>query len=297
MSLLHHAFATSYPVLNLFRRFGHLTGYDNSTCLRVLLYHDIAPEEYKDFERQLSWLSRSWTFISPEHFAAVISGEATIQDKSLLLTFDDGFASNLTVTEKILNPMGIQALFFVVSDLVAIEDNEEARQFIVRNVKLGSSMDKLPTYMSNMKWADLEALLEQGHSIGAHTRTHARLSEISSSDSLADEIVCSANRLENRLGVRMEHFAYTFGDLESFSIQALQVAKERFRYIYSGLRGNNLFGTSSFSIRRDVLSPSDPHALVGAFLEGGADFLYRRSLNKLEDWVGILNTDTNILTN
>ena len=289
MRLLRHAFATSYPVLNLFRRFGQFTGYNSSTRLRVLLYHDIAPEEHKDFERQLDWLSRHWTFISPEHFAAVISGKETIQNKSLLLTFDDGFASNLTVAEKILNPMGIQALFFVVSDLVAIEDNEEARQFIVRNVKLGTSMDKLPTYLSNMKWADLEALLEQGHMIGAHTRTHARLSEISSSDGLEDEIVCSADRLENRLGVNVEHFAYTFGDLASFSSQALRFAQKRFRYVYSSLRGNNTIGTSSFAIRRDVFTPSDSNALVGAFLEGGADFLYRSSLNNLDYWAGKAN--------
>ena len=289
MSLLHHAFATSYPVLNLFRRFGHLTGYDNSTCLRVLLYHDIAPEEYKDFERQLDWLSRHWTFISPEHFAAVISGDATIQNKSLLLTFDDGFASDLKVAEEILKPMGIQALFFVVTDLVDIEDNEVARQFIVRNVKLGTSMDKLPTYLSNMKWADLEALLEQGHMIGTHTRTHARLSEISSSDALEDEIVSSADLLENRLGVRVEHFAYTFGDLASFSSQALRIAQKRFRYVYSSLRGNNAIGTSSFAIRRDVLTPSDSNALVSAFLGGGADFLYRSSLSDLDYWAGKSN--------
>ena len=289
MRLLHHALATSYPALNLFRRVGHFTGYDRSTSLRVLLYHDIAPEEHQNFERQLGWLSRHWTFISPEHFASVISGDATIQNKSLLLTFDDGFASNLTVAEKILNPMGIQALFFVVSDLVAIEDNEEARQFILRNVKLGTSMDKLPTYLSNMKWADLEALLEQGHTIGAHTRTHARLSEISSSDGLEDEIVCSADRLENRLGVRVEHFAYTFGDLSSFSSQALRIAQKRFRYVYSSLRGNNTIGTSSFAIQRDVFTPSDSNALVGAFLEGGADFLYRSSLNNLDDWAGKAN--------
>ena len=96
----------------------------------------------------------------------------------------------------------------------------------------------------------------------------------------------------NRLGVHVEHFAYTFGDLASFSSQAFQVAQKRFRYVYSGLRGNNTIGTSSFVIRRDVLTPSDPNALVGAFLEGGADFLYRRSLNHLEDWAGSVSTDT-----
>ena len=289
MRLLHHAFATSYPAFNLLRKLKYFTGYDRSICLRVLLYHDIAPQEHVYFERQLGWLSRHWTFISPEKFAAVISGRETIQNKSLLLTFDDGFASNLAITQKILNPMGIKALFFVVSDLVAIEDRDEARQFIVRHVQPGTSIDKLPPYLSNMKWSDLEALLEQGHTIGAHTRTHARLSEISSSDGLEDEIVSSADSLGNRLGVNVEHFAYTFGDLASFSSQALRVAQKRFRYVYSSLRGNNRIGISSFAIRRDVLTPSDSNALVGAFLEGGADFLYRSSLNNSDYWAGRAN--------
>ena len=194
MRLLHHALAAAYPSLNLFRRFGHFTGFNRSKRLRVLLYHDIAPEEYEDFERQLGWLSRRWTFINPEQFTSFIKGEATIQNNSLLLTFDDGFASNLIVAEKILNPMGIQALFFVVSDFVTIEDYEEARQFIVRHIQPGTSMDKLPTHMCNMRWADLEVLLEQGHMIGAHTRSHVRLSEIRSLGGLADEIVSSADR-------------------------------------------------------------------------------------------------------
>jgi peptidoglycan/xylan/chitin deacetylase (PgdA/CDA1 family) len=145
-------------------------------------------------------------------------------------------------------------------------------------------MEKLPPYLNSMKWADLEHLLEQGHTIGAHTRSHARLSEISSSGGLEDEIVSSADSLGNHLGVNIEHFAYTFGDLASFSSQSLSVAQKRFRYVYSSLRGNNTIGTSSFAIRRDVLTPSDSKALVGAFLEGGADFLYRSSLNNLDYW-------------
>ena len=289
MRLLHQAFATSYPAFNLLRKLRYFTGYDRSIRLRVLLYHDIAPQEHADFERQLGWLSRHWTFISPEKFAAVISGKDKIQNKSLLLTFDDGFASNLTVAQKILNPMGIQALFFVVSDLVAIEDPEEALKFIVRHVQPGLSIEKLPANLNNMKWSDLESLLEQGHTIGAHTRSHARLSEISSSEGLEDEIVSSADSLENHLGVNIEHFAYTFGELASFSSQALRVAQKRFRYVYSSLRGNNTIGTSSFAIRRDVFTPSDSNALVGAFLEGGADFLYRSSLKNLDYWAGKAN--------
>ena len=284
MRLLHQVLAASYPALSAFRKFENLIGYNKSARLRVLLYHDFAPEEHIIFESQLAWLSRNWSFISPEQFVSIINGEETIQKNSLLLTFDDGFSSNRRIAEKILNPRGIQALFFVVSELVAIEDPEEARQFIARQIQPGASKEKLPNYVGNMKWADLEALLEQGHTIGAHSRTHARLSEIKSSSSLIDEIVSSADRLGSRLGVDIEHFAYPFGDLDSFSIQAIKLAQRRFRYVYSGLRGNNDNETPAFAIRRDALKPTDANALMGAFLEGGADFLYTDSLKHLEGW-------------
>ena len=105
-------------------------------------------------------------------------------------------------------------------------------------------------------------------------------------------MISSADHLEKRLGVSIDHFAYTYGNLASFSIEALSVAKKRFRYIYSGLRGNNVAGTTPpFAIRRDAISPSDPNSKVGALLEGGADFLYKKSLHELEDWAGRTNID------
>ena len=284
MSKLRSALAISYPALKIFRKLRCLSSVGDSKHLRVLLYHDIQPEEYTSFQLQLEWMSHRWAFISPDDFSEIIKGNTTIKTDSLLLTFDDGFASNRRIVEKILNPIGIKALFFIVSDFANIEEKEEARQFIIRHIQPGRSRDDLPQDLTNMGWSDLEALLEYGHTIGAHTRTHARLSGINSSDRLSYEIVSSADQLEKRLGVGIEHFAYTFGDLTSFSRQALQVAQQRFQFIHSGLRGNNVGGSPSFVIRRDALKPTDPNALVGAFLEGGADFIYRRSLDRLGLW-------------
>jgi hypothetical protein len=89
--------------------------------------------------------------------------------------------------------------------------------------------------------------------------------------------------LENRLGIKVEHFAYTFGDLASFSEQALKVASRRFKYVYSGLRGDNAMGGRT-ALRRDSLSPRASHSLIGAFLEGGADFRYSKSRQLLDQW-------------
>lgn len=270
-------------------------------ALRVLLYHDIAPNDQARFAAQLRWLARTWTFVSPERFAAMLSGDEPVHGRNLLLTFDDGFASNRVVAERVLNPLGIRALFFAVSNFVSLEDREEARHFIAQNIYPGSRPEDLPAHWLNMGWSDLAALLEQGHGVGAHTRTHARLSKVETSLNLEREIVSSADLLAQRLGVPIEHFAYTFGDLASFSDKAMAVAKRRFRFIYSGLRGDNADGASSFAIRRDASALQDScynysvfsNPLLGAFLEGVADRHYAPFRKVLDGWAQPINEVSN----
>lgn len=289
MSIHHRLLASAYYPIKLAKTIGCPLGLASPHSLRVLLYHDIAPHEHANFAAQLRWLAQSWNFVSAEQFAALLSGGEPIRGRNLLLTFDDGFASNRVVAEEVLNPMGIRALFFAVSDFVALEDRDEARHFIAQHIQPGRRADELPAHLYNMGWSDLEALLEQGHCVGGHTRTHAQLSQINAKPDLEREIIISADTLAQRLGVPIEHFAYTFGDLASFSDKALSVARRRFRFIYSGLRGDNAGGVSPFALRRDAATAQDSRALLGAFVEGVADFRYAQSRAQLCSWVGRVN--------
>lgn len=248
------------------------------------MYHDIAPQEQERFADQLRWLSRSWTFVSPQKFAAMMRGDELIRGDNLLLSFDDGFASNRRVAEEVLNPMGIQALFFVVSAFMDCDEGDECRAFISRYILPGLSIKDIPEHLRNMTWNDMAWLLETGHTIGAHTRTHSRLSELKQANELESEIIDSANLLENNLGVKIEHFAYSFGNLTSFSSAALAVARQRFKFIYTGLRGDNTCRTPLWALRRDATTPSNSVDLIGSLLEGGADMRYARDLAKYESW-------------
>ncbi len=49
-----------------------------------------------------------------------------------ILTFDDGFATNRRIADEILNPMGIQALFFVASAFVDLGERDDYRAFIAQ---------------------------------------------------------------------------------------------------------------------------------------------------------------------
>ena len=283
MSLKHHFLASAYKPLKFANTLLRRVRGQHSGRLRVLLYHDIAPSDEERFEAQLRWLSRSWRFITPNDFAAIIIGEESVVDDCLLLTFDDGFASNRRIAEIVLNQMGIKALFFIVSEFANLSEKDDWRSFVAQNIYPALRLENVPDYWCNMSWDDLGYLLETGHSIGAHTARHARLSQVAQVD-LGAEVILSADVLEQKLGINVEHFAYTFGDLASFSPVALAVARSRFKFIYTGMRGFNACDVEPWAIRRDAMTANDSLKLVGALLEGAADRFYATNLTVYESW-------------
>lgn len=284
MSLKHHLLASAYHPLKISNSLLRAAVGGRQGRLRVLIYHDIAPQEEARFAAQLRWLARSWNFVDPQRFAEMISGNELVREDSLLLTFDDGFASDRRIAENVLNPMGIRALFFVVSHFAALSGEDDWRGYVARNIWPGIKPDDVPDHRRNMAFDDLAYLLETGHSIGGHTANHARLSQVAS-ENMAAEIAGGADMLEHRLGVKVDHFAYTFGDLASINATALAVARSRFSFIYTGMRGDNSHDVPTWAIRRDAITPADSFSLVGALLEGGADRRYTRNLAEYESWV------------
>ena len=77
------------------------------------------------------------------------------------------------------------------------------------------------------------------------------------------------------------------------SPQAIKVARQRFKYIYTGLRGDNAQGVSPWAIRRDSCAPRDHPSFIRACLEGGADKLYMKNIEKYEN-MGSEEADRNI---
>ena len=173
----------------------------------------------------------------------------------------------------------------IVSNFSKLSKAHDWRRFVAQHIDPGLRPEDVPVSKQNMSIDDLKFLNNTGHSIGAHTADHTRLSD-TLGDVLNREIVDSADYLEQKIGIKIEHFAYTFGDLSSFTPEALAIASHRFKYIHTGLRGDNSLKTPPWAIRRDSLSPSDPLYLLGALLEGGADRFYLSSLNEYESWLG-----------
>jgi hypothetical protein len=63
------------------------------------------------------------------------------------------------------------------------------------------------------------------------------------------------------------------------------VARRRFRFIYTAVRGDNARNVSPSRLWRDAVTPQDSRALLGAYLEGASDFYYARSRAELARWL------------
>lgn len=271
----------NFILKNLFTIFGK----KKEDQLRVITFHNILREEHDKFYNLIQYLKKDWNIISPDEFKNIINTkDIKIGNNNILITFDDAFKSQKIVTEKFLDPLNIKALFFIVSDFVKISSIDEAHKFIKTNFfKSQNKNNKVDLESNNMSLEDLRYLVDKGHTIGGHTKSHKQLSKISDKKILIEEIINSKKFLENQIGIKIEDFAYTFGDLASIDKKSVDIIMKNFNYLYSGLRGNNL-NINNKIVRRDAVDMKEDFKIISAYLNGYVDLIYIKKLNKLEKW-------------
>lgn len=99
--------------------------------LLVLCYHGVLPDSPRcdpyrarlavdvgEFRSQLETLCRYFVPISAQDLILSIGQRAPLHDNAALITFDDGFQNNLDHAAPLLSAMGIDATFFVTTDLI-----------------------------------------------------------------------------------------------------------------------------------------------------------------------------------
>ncbi len=250
--------------------------------LRVITIHNICEGEFSDLEKLIIDLKKNnWQFVTPTKFFDLKKNLSSVSGKNVLISFDDGYKSQYDFTNLVLEKYEIKAIFFVVNDFIFI--NEKNKKNFIMN-KLFPNVKNLDTSKyENIKLFELKNLIDRDHIIGAHTRSHKKLSKIKHESELKDEIINAADELEEKLKYKIKNFAYTFGDIKSINKSSIELATKRFDYIFSGLRGNNI--KNNKIVTREAVDFFSDLKLNHAILNGFYDFLYKKKLNKLEKWV------------
>ncbi len=263
------------------------------SLLKILVYHHIEQREIVTFKRQVDLIAKLYGFITPEDLPYFFNGTYKRNGIKVLLTFDDGFKSNLSVAQEILAPLDIRAIFFVCPNLLSMTNREQQKDFISTNMYNGRIKTKnIPDSFIPMGWGDLNVLLSKGHTIGAHTMNHCRLSEIVSENELQYEIIESGNQLEKNLGVEIQHFAFPFGNINSIDRNAMRIIRERYKFCYSAIRGINNPMTNPHALLRDPVSPRNPLGYYQILIENGIKCIYNKQASTLK--THLLYASTNI---
>jgi len=245
---------------------------------RILLLHDVPAADRAVLAARLEALARADRLIGPAQAEAFLAGAPVPSGPPpVLVSFDDGFASNRVVAETILDPLGVRALFFVcpgLVDLAPAAQAEAVSRFILRGQR--------PAPEPLMGWDDLDALAAGGHLIASHTHTHRRLAGLEP-DRLAEEVGAAARALLRRFG-RVDWFAYPFGDVGAIDAAALAEIGRHHRFCRSGVRGGNRAATPPLALRADHLDLGAPPAWQALATEGGLDPAYLRARRRLDGY-------------
>ncbi len=252
------------PFLSLFQISGGLS---------VITFHNIQPNQYSWFEEVIEMLAQNFEFATIDSLDSNVSGYEGLK---ILITFDDGFYSSRLMAENYLSRFGIKAIFFITEEFIGLDD-AESFQFVKKNFYPNSNIksDCISSFKA-MNWEDIQWLVNQGHSIGAHTGSHLKLSEAEDENQLNNEILVSTNHLERKIGSKVNCFAYPFGTLDSISLHAIKIAQNRFDFIFSNVRGSVSDSPGNHFIFRQNMVPGDPIWLVKAMVEGRLDWRYRK---------------------
>ena len=166
-----------------------------ATGIPVLNYHQVEPKDGnpltlwpEQFEAQMEYLAaEGYTTITIDEMMDALENGTSLPEKSVIITFDDGYADNYEYVYPILKKYGFKATIFLIYDFT----------------------NAYPNYLT---WDQVAEMKASGliH-FERHTMTHANLAELTSVDELRHEIADSHDLLSEKLGYDMHYIAYPGG--------------------------------------------------------------------------------------
>lgn len=259
------------PIIYCINRLIWLISRSNHGYLRILIYHHIPDNRMEIFKKQMVYLQRKYNVVDFVEAKKMLENKSRIIGANILVTFDDGFYSNYIAAKEILEPLGIKAIFFVVTNFIRDYDQEQ----LVLNLKniLGKNDYSQKREFFPMSWQELKELKDAGHTIGSHTASHLDCSNISLDEDINYQLKISKEVLEEHLQCSIECFAFPFGSIQSFNCKLLNDALANYNYVFTGIRGNN--NKESRVIWRDVVTLcSDSNVDIRFIIEGGLSMFY-----------------------
>lgn len=176
----------------------------NNSSVPVLMYHSIDYEKGNElrvpkekFKEQMQYLKdNGYTTLTLDELYSFLVNNKPIPEKSVVITFDDGYEDNYSNAYPILKEFGFNATIFVITNTI---DNEK------------------PFLTS----AQLKEMEQNGIDIESHTLAHNELNKLPY-DKQVETLKGAREFIEKKLNKKVKYIAYPFGKWNNDTIKALK---------------------------------------------------------------------------
>jgi peptidoglycan/xylan/chitin deacetylase (PgdA/CDA1 family) len=191
-------------------------------CPRILMYHMVSSHKKNtkfnglrvepiEFEKQIKYLVKNnWNFFT---MSELVEEKNNLPEKSIAITFDDGYEDNFTNAFPLLKKYGVKATIYIVVDRHGREWSSKRKE------KNNNGELKNESKLLDEQIIELidSGLIE----IASHTMTHDNLPALNKEQKIY-EIKSSKEEIEKKFNIKCNSFCYPFGLYDKEDIKIVQ---------------------------------------------------------------------------
>jgi len=279
---------------------------ESNNCVPIIFYHRVLPEFAEDeddpiyalrpeqFESQMEFLAKAgFISLSLEEYAEAARGLRPVASRSVMVTFDDGYADNFAVAWPIARKYNIKLNLFISTGFIGeanpIIMGENGYQVVTGREAWGAARNrvqehlrKFPQLWRPLNWTELGKMVKQGVQIGLHSHRHQNLASLTP-EALRADIRQGLRACADQLGLRPRFFALPYGGYDSYTEEVIRILKESgFDLTFSTHPGRALLPSDAYLFPRLEICQRDSLAAFHRKLSGAWDWWAKvRRLNHL----------------
>lgn len=236
-----------------------ISGYRN---LKHSRYYTIDPQL---FNLQMNYLHvNNFKVINLSEFYEMMQSHVPANYKTVVLTFDDGYADSFFYAYPVLRKYGFNATFLLICNFI---DSEKIFPWL--SEPRFPRGENLP-----LSVGQILDLAKGGMDFGSHTLSHQRLTRLSQKQAFK-EIQRSKTYIEQLLDREINSFSYPYGSWSDFD----QSHQEMVRKAGYGLAVTSIYGSNALN--------SNPFSLKRIHMYANDDLnTFEMKINGYYDWIG-----------
>ncbi len=249
----------------------------------VVNYHDTPKRLSGNFEEQLKFYKKNFRNVDLNDLDEFFGGGVRSYSKpGIIISFDDGLASNMAVARPLLEKYGFTGWFFIPTGFV--ECNTKEQRSFLENNSIAFSKGVSSELRLAMNWDEVK-YLNTHHVVGCHTKSHCRLNADLSQEVVIEEVNTSKLHLESMLGEPVNIFCWVGGEESSYSHKASEEIKKS-NYEYSFMTNCSPISnkTSKLQLNRFNVEFNYPVYVIKFLISGIMELYYfpkRQRVNNL----------------